>query len=100
MCSITGIRGRLGGIPDEKPDMTEEEYRFWLEVRNTHEAINKRPVRSYKKPQIIKWYNKLHTASAEYKMWGNGIALPPALYVFQGIQDAFNDKKGTDYESC
>ncbi|MEG1725783.1 MAG: hypothetical protein RR313_10355, partial [Anaerovoracaceae bacterium] len=22
------------------------------------------------------WYNKLHTDGAEYKMWGNGVALP------------------------
>ena len=34
---------------------------------------------------MLTWYNKLHTDSAEYKMWGNGIALPNALYVMQGI---------------
>lgn len=33
----------------------------------------------------LTWYNKLHTDSAEYKMWGNGIALPTALYVMQGV---------------
>ncbi len=38
--------------------------------------------------QMLTWYNKLHTDSAEYKMWGNGIALPPALYCMQGIVDA------------
>lgn len=27
------------------------------------------------------------TTSAEYKMWGNGIALPNALYVMQGIAE-------------
>ena len=39
---------------------------------------------------MLTWYNKLHTDSAEYKMWGNGIALPNANYVLHGIasQDA------------
>ena len=36
---------------------------------------------------MLSWYNKLHTDSAEYKMWGNGIALPCALYVMQGIAE-------------
>ena len=39
---------------------------------------------------MLAWYNKLHTDSAEYKMWGNGIALPCALYVMQGIQTVLN----------
>ena len=37
--------------------------------------------------QMLTWYNKLHTDSAEYKMWGNGIALPCALFVMQGIEE-------------
>lgn len=28
-----------------------------------------------------------HADSAEYEMWGNGIALPTALYVMQGIAE-------------
>ncbi len=76
------------GHPDRKDDFTEEEYRFWLEVRNTHAAINGKTVKDYTKAQMLTWYNKLHTDSAEYKMWGNGIALPPALYCMQGIIDA------------
>lgn len=34
---------------------------------------------------MLSWYNKLHTDSAEYKMWGNGIALPCALFIMRGI---------------
>ena len=85
---------RLQGFADQwghiepKEAFTDEEYRFWLEVRNTHAAINGKKVQEYTKPQMLTWYNKLHTDSAEYKMWGNGIALPPALYVMQGIADA------------
>lgn len=82
---------RLQGFPskwgflDAKEDFTEEEYKFWLEVRNTYAKINSKAVKDYTKAQILIWYNKLHTDSAEYKMWGNGIALPNALYVMQGI---------------
>ena len=85
---------RLQGFADwwayiePKTALTEEEYNFWLEVRSTHAAINGKKVQDYTKPQMLTWYNKLHTDSAEYKMWGNGIALPPALYVMQGIADA------------
>ena len=39
---------------------------------------------------MLAWHNKLWTDSAEYKMWGNGIALPPALYCMQGITDVLN----------
>lgn len=79
------------GHPDQKEDFTDEEYRFWLEVRNTHAEINGKAVKEYTKVQMLKWYNGLHTDSAEYKMWGNGIALPPALYCMQGIAEALND---------
>ena len=80
------------GIPDQKDDFTDEEYRFWLDVRNTHAEINGRAVKEYTKEQMLKWYNKLRTDSAEYKMWGNGIALPPALYCMQGIVDALEEE--------
>ena len=76
------------GHPDYKDSFTDKEYRFWLGVRNTHAEINGKAVKDYTRYQMLTWYNKLHTDSAEYKMWGNGIALPPALYCMQGIQDA------------
>lgn len=76
------------GHPDKKTELTDEEYRFWLEVRNTHAAINGKAVKDYTKTQMLTWHNKLHTDSSEYKMWGNGIALPCALYVMEGIEDA------------
>jgi len=86
---------RLQGFADswgeikEKKDFTDEEYRFWLDVRNTHAAINGKAVKEYTKEQMLTWYNKLHTDSAEYKLWGNGIALPCAVYVMQGIAEGF-----------
>lgn len=75
----------LWGYLDKKESFTDEEYKFWLEVRNTYARINNKAVKDYTKAQMLSWYNKLHSDSAEYKMWGNGIALPNALYVMQGI---------------
>jgi DNA (cytosine-5)-methyltransferase 1 len=80
------------GKPDEKENITDEEHSFWLDVRNTHAAINGKAVKEYTKEQMLKWYSKLHSDSAEYKMWGNGIALPPTLYCMQGIKESLNMK--------
>jgi site-specific DNA-cytosine methylase len=93
---------RLQGFPDTwghinpKEDLTDDEFKFWHEVRNTHAAINGKTVKQYTKPQMLTWYNKLWTDSAEYKMWGNGIALPTALYVMQGIADALKAERNAD----
>ena len=91
---LQGFADRWGDI-EQKEDFTDEEYRFWLNVRNTHAAINGKAVKDYTKKQMLTWYNKLATDSAEYKMWGNGIALPCALYVMQGIQDALEVDNGS-----
>ena len=84
---LQGFPDRWGHI-DHKDDFTDEEYAFWTEARCTHAAINGKEPKTYSKEQMLAWYNKLHTDSAEYKMWGNGIALPPALYVMQGMAEA------------
>jgi DNA (cytosine-5)-methyltransferase 1 len=93
---LQGFADRWGDI-DEKDSFTPEEYEFWLNVRNTHAAINGRAVKDYTEAQMLTWYNKLHTDSAEYKMWGNGIALPPALYCLQGIVDALEATEDDDW---
>lgn len=35
--------------------------------------------------QIRKWLQNPESDSAKYKMWGNGIALPCAIFVMEGI---------------
>ena len=87
---------RLQGFADwhghleEKTFLTDNEYEFWQEVRKTHATINGKVTRLYSRKQMLTWYNNLWTDAAEYKMWGNGIALPTALYAMQGIADALN----------
>lgn len=84
---LQGFPDRWGDVPAED-SLDDMEDLFWLWVRQTYDAINGRPVKDYTTKQILSWYNKLHTDSAEYKMWGNGIALPCALYVMEGITEA------------
>lgn len=85
---------RLQGFPDgwgntlERQDMTDEEYRFWLKVRREKEKTAGLTPKVYTQRQMLSWYNKLHTDSAEYKMWGNGIALPCAVFVLGGVVEA------------
>lgn len=64
---------------------------FWEGVRKTYAEINGKKYRPTK--DLKKWYNKLHTDSAEYKIWGNGIALPCAVFVFQGIAEILGQEK-------
>lgn len=87
--------GRLQGFPDywcedlgiENP--TEDDLKFWREVFDKDAEIKGLKKKKTDK-QIIKWLKKPHTDSAEYKMWGNGIALPCAIYIFKRLVNVDN----------
>lgn len=90
---------RLQGFPDRWGDiepldvLDEAEVTLWREVYKTYCEISGVKVSAsiLDKPDRLKaWHDKLLTDSAEYKMWGNGIALPNALYVMQGIEEVMN----------
>ncbi len=82
---------RLQGFPDwlcsdlGTEDPTEEEMQFWREVFETHRRAMGTAKKSKTDNQIRKWLANPHTDSAEYKMWGNGVALPCVYYVMLGI---------------
>ena len=76
------------GVPDAKDALTDVEADFWENVRKTYAEINGKSYKPMKRESLTKWYNALHTDSAEYKMWGNGIALPCAAFVLEGIAEA------------
>ena len=82
---------RLQGFPDwwcddlgtEEP--TNEEITYWKDVFKTHaEALGKN-MKPKTDSQIKKWLKNPHSDSAEYKMWGNGVALPNVVFVLSGI---------------
>lgn len=85
---------RLQGFPDgwgkleHRAGMSEEEAAFWENVRRTRAEVGGKPYRPCaSRAALLKWYNKLHTDSAEYRMWGNGIALPNAYFVISGCAE-------------
>jgi len=69
----------------ETPNPTEEDIAFWTEVWETHRIINGTSTKPKSRNQILKWLKDPHSDSAEYKMWGNGVALPCVLFVLDGI---------------
>ena len=68
----------------------EDEIEYWTKIFEIQrKAIN--PNKKAKtRNQIIKWLKSPHSDSAEYKMWGNGVALPCVLFVLAGIKWADN----------
>ena len=84
------------GVTTGTPCLSEEEIErrvaqweadFWENVRKTYAEINGKSYKPMSRESLTKWYNALHTDSAEYKMWGNGIALPCATFVLEGIAE-------------
>ena len=80
---------RLQGFPDwwcddlgiENP--TDEDMEFWRKVFDTYSSIMGTKPKT--DAQIKKWIMNPHTDSAEYKLWGNGVALPNVYFVISGI---------------
>ena len=82
---------RLQGFPDwwcsdlGTANPTEDEVEFWTEVFETHRKVMGASSKPKSRNQIIKWLKAPHSDSAEYKMWGNGVALPNVCFVLSGI---------------
>lgn len=92
---------RLQGFPDwwcfdlgtEKPSYADIAY--WKNVFETYRKIVSPEVKPKTQAQIIKWLKDPYSDAAEYKMWGNGVALPCVFYVLSGIAQTAK-KKGAD----
>ena len=82
---------RLQGMPDlwcrlsQIEDMSDEDYEFWKQAHKTYAEINGKKYKEKTKQQMIAWYNKLQVDSAEYKAYGNGMALPCVRVPIHGI---------------
>jgi DNA (cytosine-5)-methyltransferase 1 len=83
---------KLQGFPPDwcsdisVPNPTESDISFWQGVWDTYQIINGKKPKSVK--QIVTRLKHPHSDSAEYKMWGNGMALPCVLYIMRGIISA------------
>ena len=81
---------RLQGFPDwwcedlaiEEP--SDEDIARWRGIFETYaSALGKKCSKT--DAQIKAWLKNPHSDSAEYKMWGNGVALPCVFFVLSGI---------------
>ena len=82
---------RLQGFPDfwcadlGTPEPTEADITFWSKVWETHRRVVGGSTKAKSRNQIVKWLQHPHSDAAEYKMWGNGVALPNVFFVLAGI---------------
>lgn len=83
---------RLQGFPDwwcddlGIPDPTDEDIAKWREVFETHAKAIGKTTKPKSDAQIRKWLMNPQSDSAEYKMWGNGVALTNVFFVLAGIK--------------
>jgi DNA (cytosine-5)-methyltransferase 1 len=81
---------RLQGFPDwwcrglDTPNPSEEDVKFWTEVWNTYATVIG-GCKPKTEKQVRKWLEHPHSDAAEYKLWGNGVALPCVFFVLAGI---------------
>lgn len=90
---------RLQGFPDDwteglaDADPSASEVAFWMKVWADWWALIGR-ARGTKMPKdekaVRRWLKSEPSESELYKMYGNGIALPCVLYVFEGIAHQIN----------
>jgi len=82
---------RLQGFPDwwcsnlGTDNPSDKDLRYWYDVFETHRKITSLSTKPKSLSQIVKWLKNPHSDSAEYKMWGNGVALPCVYFVLSGI---------------
>lgn len=65
---------------------------FWRKVFYIYSQVNNQKMEKTD-TQIKKWLARKNNDSAEYKMWGNGVALPCVLRVIAGIAEMMTNYK-------
>ncbi len=89
----------LQGFPDwwcvglETDEPSNKEIERWRRIFEEHRAAVGKVSKPKTDRQIVKWLKKPHSDSAEYKLWGNGVALPCVFFVLAGIAWYDSDNK-------
>ena len=64
---------------------SEEEIDRWATVFETYRQLTDASKKPKTRKQIAKWLKDPYADASEYKMWGNGVALPCVYFVLSGI---------------
>ena len=82
--SILGVESKKCELVT--PILKYEDIDYWREVFNESSKAEGKNKKEKTDSQIIKWLQNPHSDSAEYKLWGNGVALPCVYFVLSGIE--------------
>jgi DNA (cytosine-5)-methyltransferase 1 len=83
---------RLQGFPDwwcsglAIPNPSDEELAYWAEIWETWRKLTNPNGKPKTEKQLRKWLADPYTDAAEYKLWGNGVAVPCVYFVLSGIE--------------
>lgn len=81
---------RLQGFPDSwakvKP-IPREDVDFWRQVWDEWCEIANKQHKTEK--QLAAWMASPYTDNAEYKLWGNGVALPCVQYILNNLKGRY-----------
>jgi len=87
---------RLQGYPDgwckdlATDNPSEDEILFWTNVFREWDAVGGKPDRVRSRNAIAKWLTAPNSDAAEYKAYGNSVAVPCVFFVLAGIVWAQN----------
>ena len=83
-CRLQGYPdGWCKGLADEHP--SEDEIGFWVHAFEEHRKATGRPGKTKTRNQIVKWLSSPGTDSAEYRAYGNSVAVPCVFFILAGI---------------
>ena len=83
-CRLQGYSdGWCKGLADEHP--SEDEIAFWVRAFEEHRKATGRHGKPKTRNQIIKWLSSPGTDSAEYRAYGNSVAVPCVFFILAGI---------------
>lgn len=82
---------RLQGFPSDWccnlgiAEPTEADIEFWTEIFETYRITTGSEIKPKTRSQIISYIKDPYSDAAEYKLWGNGVALPCVKFVLGAI---------------
>ena len=87
---------RLQGYPDgwcrdlASDPPSEDEILRWTEIFREWDAVNGKPEKVRNRNAIVRWLTAPNSDAAEYKAYGNSVAVPCVFFVLAGIVWAQN----------